>query len=230
MPTILNNRILFIFLYFVLVLQGCLTVTEKEIPPKIDLGNHLHRLQETLVIIEEFRSNLNLELVNQENISGLGEDHLQKFRNPTVSAITKKNFAGAFAQCRCFQNVVIAFKGIDDIDLLRKKYKNVIRIKLAEYSDNDTLFITFLLTASTLGLIPTWNSFARKAEVTIESDSLTQPVTFNYDRRFKLFAHLFLFFGLFKENSVLNRYTEFYDFFKLVSSDVYSQKLIPLDN
>ncbi|EMO42831.1 hypothetical protein LEP1GSC186_1495 [Leptospira noguchii serovar Autumnalis str. ZUN142] len=230
MPTILNIRILFIFLYFVLVLQGCLTITEKEIPPKIDLGNNLPRLQETLVIIEEFRTNLKPELANQENISGLGEDQLQRLRNPTFGTMAKRNFAGAFAQCRCFQNVVIAFKGIDDVDLLRKKYKNVIRIQLVEYTDDKTLLITTLLTASTLGLIPTWNSFARKAEITIESDSLTQPVTFNYDRRFKLFAHLFLFFGLFKENSVLNRYTEFYDFFKLVSSEIYSQKLIPLDN
>lgn len=41
---------------------------------------------------------------------------------------------------------------------------------------------------------------------------------------------IFLFFQLFKENSVFNGHTEFYIFFKLVSLNIYSQKLIPLDN
>ncbi|EMJ58039.1 hypothetical protein LEP1GSC013_3078 [Leptospira interrogans serovar Valbuzzi str. Duyster] len=97
------------------------------------------------MILEEFRSNLNPKLADQENFSGLGEDHLQKFRNPIVNTMAKRNFAGAFAQCRCFQNVVIAFKGIDDVDLLRKKYKNAIRIKLVEYTNNDAFFITTLV-------------------------------------------------------------------------------------
>ncbi len=227
-PIILKNRILFIVIGF--LLQSCLTITEKELPPKIELGGNLPRLQETLVIIEEFRSNVSPDLVDQEDISQTGDDNLLKFRNPLVGAYEKRFFATTFAQCRCFQNIIIAFKGIDDVDLLRKKFKNVIRVKLVDYNDSKRLTTTILLTTFTLGLIPTWNSFARRVEFTIESESLKEPVTFKYDRRFTLYAHLFLAFGLFKEKNVLSRYPGFYDFFQLVSSEIYSQKLIPLDN
>ncbi|AXR68308.1 hypothetical protein [Leptospira mayottensis] len=224
----MKNRILFILISF--LLQGCLTITEKELPPKIELGNHLPRLEETLVIIEEFWSNVNPELVDLENASKMGENSLQKFRNPLIAGYAKRNFASAFAQCRCFQNIVIAFKGIDDLDLLQKKYKNVIRVKLEDYNDTKTMFGTILLTVFTLGLVPTWNSVIKKAVFTVESETLQHPVTFKYDRRFTLYAHIFLFFGLFKEKSVFGRYPQFYDFFQLASSEIYSQKLIPLDN
>ncbi|EKP14744.1 MULTISPECIES: hypothetical protein [Leptospira] len=224
----MKNQILFILISS--LLQGCLTVTEKELPPKIELGNHLPRLEETLVIIEEFWSNVNPELVDQENSSITGENSLQKFRNPLIASYAKRNFASAFAQCRCFQNIVIAFKGIDDLDLLRKKYKNVIRVKLEDYNDNKTIFGTILLTTFTLGLVPTWNSIIKKVEFTVESEKLQHPVTFKYDRKFTLYAHIFLFFGLFNEKSIFGRYAQFYDFFQLASSEIYSQKLIPLDD
>ncbi|MDI7196514.1 hypothetical protein QMM61_07340 [Leptospira santarosai] len=223
----MRNRILFILIYF--LLQGCLIVTEKELPSKIELGNHLPRLEETLVIIEEFWSDLNPELVDRGNISQSGENSLQKFNNPRITERVKREFATAFAQCRCFQNIVIAFKGIDDLDLLRKKYKNVIRVKLEDYNHSKTMIRTALLTIFTLGLVPTWNFVIKKAEFTVESETLQQPVTFKYDRRVTLYAHIFLFFGLFKEKSVFGRYLQFYDFFQLVSSEIYSQKLIPLD-
>ncbi|MBE8345752.1 hypothetical protein IQA88_18990, partial [Leptospira interrogans serovar Pomona] len=86
------------------------------------------------------------------------------------------------------------------------------------------------LTAFTLGLVPTWNSIIKKVEFTVESEKLQHPVTFKYDRRFTLYAHIFLFFGLFNEKSIFGRYAQFYDFFQLASSVIYSQKLIPLDD
>ncbi len=173
---------------------------------------------------------MNPELVDQENASKMGENSLRKFQNPLIAGYAKRNFASAFAQCRCFQNIAIAFKGIDDLDLLRKKYKNVIRVKLEDYNDSKTVFKTTLLTTFTLGLVPTWNSVIKKAEFTVESETLQQPVTFKYVRRFTLYAHIFLFFGLFSEKSILGRYSQFYDFFQLASSEIYSQKLIPLDD
>ncbi|EMY14341.1 putative lipoprotein [Leptospira weilii str. Ecochallenge] len=224
----MKNRILFILIFF--VLQGCLTVTEKELPPKIELGNHLPRSKETLVILEKFWSDIDPKLADQENASKIGKDSLRKFQNPLIAGYAKRNFASAFAQCRCFQNIVIAFKGIDDLDFLRKKYKNVIRVKLENYNDTKTVLATTLLRTFTLGLVPTWNSVIQKAEFTVESETLQQPVAFKYDRRFTLYAHIFLFFGLFNEKSVLGRYSQFYDFFQLASSEIYSQKLIPLDD
>ncbi|WP_036097182.1 hypothetical protein [Leptospira weilii] len=223
----MKNRILFIILFF--VLQGCLTVTEKEIPSKIELEKNLIRLEETLVILEEYRVDLNPELVDRENISQTGNDHLKNLRDPRMNRLIKSKFATALAQCRCFQNIVVAVRGIEDVESLRNKYRNVIRVKLEDYYDSKAVLPKVLLTTFTFGLIPTWYSFARKVEFIVESPELKQPAIFKYERRFTLYAHFFLIFGLFNAKSVFSNYAEFSDFFQLLASEIYSQKLIPLD-
>ncbi|RHX87168.1 hypothetical protein [Leptospira stimsonii] len=219
-----------IFFVFTFIFHSCLTVTEKELPPKIEIGLYPARLQETLVVVEEYRNNIDPEKINQEDVYSEGEDQLLQFRDPVIGGRIKRSIATAFADCRCFQNVAVAFKGVDDIDLIKRRYKNIVYVKFAGFFNSQTAFNKILLGTFTLGLVPTWYFGARKAEFSVETNGIRQPSNLKYDRRFTLYSHLFLAYGLFNSKNVFGGYTGFYDLIQLASTEIYSKKFIPLDN